>query len=329
MVLDLGDHRLDPAPRNRRGSAFRPAARPCRGRRSSRRRAPRGRPPSTMRRARPSAMAVLPTPGSPTNSGLFLDRRQRIWIVRSTSSRRPINGSIFPFSRLLVQVDAVGLEGVAALLAPVLGLVLLGAPRGAVLGHAGDLRDAVRDEADRVEPGHVLLLKVVDRVRFAFGEHGDEHVGAGDLLAPRRLDVYQRPLDDALEPRGGLGTLVVVVDRPAEVVVQVRAQVLAQRLDIDAAGPQNGDGVVVFGQGQQEMLERRVFVATPAGERQRPVKALLKAVRETRHVSPSPSCIAGDAGSGGRYPSPGRPWSRRSRRCRRRTRRCPSGARAA
>ena len=33
---------------------------------------------STMRRARPSAMAVLPTPASPTRSGLFLRRRQRI-----------------------------------------------------------------------------------------------------------------------------------------------------------------------------------------------------------------------------------------------------------
>lgn len=30
----------------------------------------------------PSAMAVLPTPGSPINTGLFLVRRERIWIAR-------------------------------------------------------------------------------------------------------------------------------------------------------------------------------------------------------------------------------------------------------
>ena len=35
--------------------------------------------------ARPSTMAVLPTPASPTKSGLFLRRRQSTWIVRSSS----------------------------------------------------------------------------------------------------------------------------------------------------------------------------------------------------------------------------------------------------
>ena len=49
-----------------------------------------------MRQAKPSAMAVLPTPASPTNSGLFLRRRHRIWMVRSTSYSRPISGSILP-----------------------------------------------------------------------------------------------------------------------------------------------------------------------------------------------------------------------------------------
>ena len=56
----------------------------------------RGTLPSWMRRARPSAMAVLPTPGSPTRSGLFLRRRHRTWIARSTSESRPTSGSILP-----------------------------------------------------------------------------------------------------------------------------------------------------------------------------------------------------------------------------------------
>jgi hypothetical protein len=46
-----------------------------------------GHLPSTMRLARPSAMAVLPTPASPTSSGLFLRRRQRICTTRSSSLR--------------------------------------------------------------------------------------------------------------------------------------------------------------------------------------------------------------------------------------------------
>lgn len=42
-----------------------------------------------MRRARPSATAVLPTPASPSSSGLFLRRRARMWHTRRTSSARP------------------------------------------------------------------------------------------------------------------------------------------------------------------------------------------------------------------------------------------------
>ncbi len=42
-------------------------------------------------------MAVLPTPGSPTSSGLFLRRRHSTWMQRSTSWSRPIRGSTSPF----------------------------------------------------------------------------------------------------------------------------------------------------------------------------------------------------------------------------------------
>jgi hypothetical protein len=43
----------------------------------------------TMAYARPSAIAVLPTPGSPRRMGLFLERRARICITRPTSCSRP------------------------------------------------------------------------------------------------------------------------------------------------------------------------------------------------------------------------------------------------
>jgi hypothetical protein len=57
---------------------------------------PSGTSPLTMRSASPSAIAVLPTPGSPIRTGLFLVRRARIWIVRRISSSRPITGSSLP-----------------------------------------------------------------------------------------------------------------------------------------------------------------------------------------------------------------------------------------
>ncbi len=59
---------------------------------------PSGTSPRTMRCARPSTMAVLPTPGSPMSTGLFLVRRASTWITRRTSSSRPITGSSLPRS---------------------------------------------------------------------------------------------------------------------------------------------------------------------------------------------------------------------------------------
>ena len=55
-----------------------------------------GTSPEMMRWASPSTIAVLPTPGSPMSTGLFLVRRDRTWMTRRISSSRPITGSSFP-----------------------------------------------------------------------------------------------------------------------------------------------------------------------------------------------------------------------------------------
>ena len=47
----------------------------------------------TMRKANPSAMALLPTPGSPMSRGLFFLRRLSICDTRSISFSRPTTGS--------------------------------------------------------------------------------------------------------------------------------------------------------------------------------------------------------------------------------------------
>ena len=52
--------------------------------------------PLTIFCARPSTTAVLPTPGSPINTGLFLVRRESTCITLSISFSRPITGSSFP-----------------------------------------------------------------------------------------------------------------------------------------------------------------------------------------------------------------------------------------
>ena len=55
-----------------------------------------GTSPATMRWARPSTTAVLPTPGSPISTGLFLVRRLRTCTTRRISLSRPMTGSSLP-----------------------------------------------------------------------------------------------------------------------------------------------------------------------------------------------------------------------------------------
>ena len=59
-------------------------------------RRPSGTSPRTMRCASPSTIAVLPTPGSPISTGLFLVLRERMRITSRISVSRPITGSSRP-----------------------------------------------------------------------------------------------------------------------------------------------------------------------------------------------------------------------------------------
>ena len=176
------------APRSRRGSACRRAARPCRARRPSRRAAPPGPCPGGSAAPSPSASAVLPTPGSPTNTGLFLRRRQSTRTVRSSSCSRPISGSILPSRGARDEIDREAPERV---LARPLGLVLvvLGFVGSASLSRRcrslGDLRDAVRDVADHVEPRDALLLEQVRGVaNRARGRSRPGRCGRGSRPCP-------------------------------------------------------------------------------------------------------------------------------------------------
>ena len=57
---------------------------------------PSGTSPRTMRCASPSTMAVLPTPGSPTRTGLFFVLRERMRVTARISASRPMTGSSLP-----------------------------------------------------------------------------------------------------------------------------------------------------------------------------------------------------------------------------------------
>ena len=80
-----------------------------------------GTSPETMRWARPSTIAVLPTPGSPISTGLFFVRRLSTWMTRRISSSRPMTGSSLPLRGALGQVDAELLERLDLVLGRLVG----------------------------------------------------------------------------------------------------------------------------------------------------------------------------------------------------------------
>ena len=88
-----------------------------------------GTSPSTMRCASPSTIAVLPTPGSPISTGLFLVRRCNTWMARRISSSRPITGSNLPSRARWVRSRVYFLS--ASRWSSALGLSTLAPPRTA------------------------------------------------------------------------------------------------------------------------------------------------------------------------------------------------------
>ncbi len=56
-----------------------------------------------IRKARPSAIADFPTPGSPISTGLFFFLLDKIWASRSISRSRPTTGSSRPSSAAFVR----------------------------------------------------------------------------------------------------------------------------------------------------------------------------------------------------------------------------------
>ena len=86
--------------------------------------------------AMPSTMAVLPTPGSPMRTGLFLVLRERTSMVVSTSSARPMTGSSFPSLAIWVRSrlysSRVGVELAGSLASPPASTPRTTAPRSLV-----------------------------------------------------------------------------------------------------------------------------------------------------------------------------------------------------
>ena len=144
-----------------------------------------GTSPLTIRWASPSTMAVLPTPGSPISTGLFLVRRDSTCITRRISSSRPITGSSFPRAGLLGQVAGVALQRLVLVLGR-----LVGDPVGAT---------------DRLECRPQVLARQVGGAQQRLGggalllDQGDEQVLGRDVGIAQGLGLLLGPIEDLVE----------------------------------------------------------------------------------------------------------------------------------
>ena len=250
----------------------------------------------TILRARPSAIAVLPTPG-------VADQQRIVLLATAQNLDRALHLRLAadqridpPLPRLAVEVDAISVEraflflGIAAVfrIFRVARFVLLvGAARQTGrIGMAGTLGDPVADVIHRVVTRHVLLLQEERGMRLALGEDGDKHVGAGHFFAARGLNVERGALDDPLESIGRLRLLLALDDEVFQFRIEVLDHRLAQRVEVDPAGAQDRRRIDVVDQSKQQVLQRRIFVAALVRQRQRFAKGFFERAGENRHGAP-------------------------------------------
>ena len=224
-----------------------------------------------MRCARPSTIAVLPTPGSPISTGLFLVRRCSTWIARRISSSRPITGSSLPLRARSVRSIVYFLS--ASRWPSASGLSTFWPPRTASIAASSDLREAPNSFSSRAD--RRLRLRRRDQEQLA----RDELVAALVRLLLGRLEQRRQIAArlDRLAPLHLRQALQRVLERGLD-LAGVDAGARQERLRAVGLGEHRGEHVdrldvgVVAGDGQalrfgERLLERRrQFVESHGGD---------------------------------------------------------------
>ena len=150
----------------------------------------------------PSTMAVLPTPGSPMSTGLFLVRRDSTCMTRSISLDRPITGSSLRSRASWVRLRPNWSSTVEPLGAP----SLLPPGRSAGMGATGlvlalDAGQQLNDGlADLVEVG-AELLEHLGGDALPFSDQAEEDVLGSDVVVAELERLAQRELEHLLGAR--------------------------------------------------------------------------------------------------------------------------------
>ena len=229
--------------------------------------------------------AVLPTPGSPIRTGLFLVRRERICMTRSISVWRPTTGSSLPSAASLVRLRPNWSSSLLDFLSPVCpprALALL-APAGAGQ-HADDLvADLLRVgvEVGQDARGHALVL----------AHEAEQDVLGADVVVAERERLPQRQLEHLLRPRGERdlagGDLLA---RPDD-ADHLGADLLHR--DLEALEHARREALLLAQEPQEDVLGPDVVVLEGARLFLRKHDDLPRALREPFEHRDSPSCSPG------------------------------------
>ena len=92
--------------------------------------------------------------------------------------------------------------------------------------------------------------------------------------------MYDRPVNDPLEPGRGLRFAAIVQNQAFKFVIDIVGKLLAELIEIDIAGTHNGRRIGVIQQSQKQVLERRILVAALVGIFEGSVERLFKTGRE-------------------------------------------------
>ena len=239
--------------------------------------------PAAISWASPSTMAVLPTPASPSSTGLFLVRRQRIWMTRSISFLRPMTGSISPLRAISVRSRPKAFSA-GVLTSPFFSAAgFSGALAGAPFLLGGEIGvQFLQDLLAGLLDVHVQVLQHARGHAVAFAQQAEQDVLGADVGVVERLGFLGGERQHLLDARRVRDVADHLLVRPgADLLLDLHAdgfEVEAHLLqDVD------GDALAQLDQAQQQVLGADEVVVEPVGFLARQRQHLLGARREIVH----------------------------------------------
>ena len=255
--------------------------------------------PEAISCARPSTMAVLPTPASPMSTGLFFVRRHKICTTRRISDLRPMTGSSSPLrassvksrpkalgAGVLTSFFLIGIRGWRGLRRQKgLGAAdAAGSSGGRRAGFAGEVRvEFGQNFVAAALDVHIEALEHPCGDAFALAQEAQQNMFGADVGMVERLGFFLGERQNLLHTRS-VGNIARGFGFRAGAHLFFHR--IAHRLQIEAHLLQHVDGhaLAEVDQPQQQMLGSHIVVVEPVGFLARQRQHLLGAGREVAPV---------------------------------------------